>query len=194
MAYLVITLDGKTLGRHELRGEAVIGRSTDCDVWINDLGVSRRHAKVELRPDGRWFVYDLKSRNGVFLRDVAVNDQILSDGDVLKIGPARIMFHEVGTYNARPDDPTDSISDQILAELEGTKSPGNDDSHVARRPLPQARATVAKAPAPIYIHESELTIAEPGREPQTAKATPLAFKRPPAKPIVERSDRGRSAP
>ena len=106
MAYLVITLNGKQIGRHELKGEATIGRATDCEVWINDLGISRRHAKIELRPDGRWFVYDLKSRNGVYLRDVQVTDQILTDGDVLKIGPARIMFHEVGHYNARPTLPT----------------------------------------------------------------------------------------
>ncbi|MBA3273628.1 MAG: FHA domain-containing protein [Chthoniobacterales bacterium] len=192
MAYLVITLNGQQVGRHELRGEAVIGRATDCEVWINDLGISRRHAKIELRPDGRWFVYDLKSRNGVYLRDVQVTDQILSDGDVLKIGPARIMFHEVGKHNERPSDPTDMPVEEITSIFgdDQTRMPPTMPAPESNgRQLPQAKATVAKPPAPIYIHEDELKVAEPGG-PAAAKEgpKPLAFTRPPAKPIVERRE------
>ena len=190
MAYLVITLNGTQIGRHELRGEAVVGRATDCEVWINDNGVSRRHAKIELRPDGRWFVYDLKSRNGVFLRDVQVFDQILSDGDVLKIGPARIMFHEVGVHNDRPDDPHDVLGEQLLAELESSKPPKPQPAPetTGRRPLPKPAATVAKPPEPIYITAEELKVAEGGTAPTTEGPKPLAFQRPPAKPIIDKSN------
>src|SRR5205823_13650084 len=45
-------------------GGATIGRSRDCDVVLNDAGVSRRHAEV--RPSGQgWTVADLGSTNGV---------------------------------------------------------------------------------------------------------------------------------
>src|SRR5690349_17212785 len=47
--------------------EHVIGRGTEADLWLEDGGVSRRHAKISCRPDGRYFVEDLGSTNGTFL-------------------------------------------------------------------------------------------------------------------------------
>ncbi len=192
MAYIVITLNGTQIGRHELRGEAVIGRAKECEVWVNDLGVSRRHAKIELRPDGRWFVFDLKSRNGVYLRDIQVTDQILSDGDVLKIGPARIMFHEVGKYNERPSDPTDAPVEEIASLYEedhaGVKE-SNPASEPTGRRLPQPKATVVKAPEPIPLEgDAPKVIEAETPTPPKDRPTPLAFKRPPANPIIEQKD------
>ena len=43
---------------------AVLGRSRDCDVVLDDANVSRRHAEV--RPSGgSWIVNDLGSTNGI---------------------------------------------------------------------------------------------------------------------------------
>jgi hypothetical protein len=74
---------------------ATIGRSRDCDVVIEDSGVSRRHA--ELRPDGTaWRIEDLGSTNGVRVNGLAIHAvQQLRSGDRVEIGSTEILFEIV---------------------------------------------------------------------------------------------------
>jgi Protein of unknown function (DUF3662)/FHA domain len=70
----------------------VVGRSRDCDIVLEDTGVSRRHA--ELRPSGAgWTVADLGSTNGVRVngRDVH-GPHPLRAGDRLQLGSTEIVF------------------------------------------------------------------------------------------------------
>jgi diguanylate cyclase (GGDEF)-like protein len=69
---------------------AVVGRSPDVELTIDDLAVSRRHAQVERGPDG-FLVRDLGSTNGVFVNGVRVQAQALRDGDRIQIGTAAIL-------------------------------------------------------------------------------------------------------
>ncbi len=70
----------------------VIGRSRDCDIVLEDAGISRRHA--ELRPYGEgWVVSDLGSTNGLRVNGRAVQGpQALSSGDRLELGSTEILF------------------------------------------------------------------------------------------------------
>jgi hypothetical protein len=75
------------------RSGAVLGRSRECDVTINDPNVSRRHA--EIRPDGRggWIVEDLGSTNGVKVNGRAISGATrLEPGDRLALGTADVRF------------------------------------------------------------------------------------------------------
>jgi hypothetical protein len=47
-----------------VQGRTVIGRAPECDVRIEDLGISRQHAEIRLTP-GRATIVDLGSTNGV---------------------------------------------------------------------------------------------------------------------------------
>jgi hypothetical protein len=70
----------------------VVGRSRDCDIVLDDTGVSRRHA--ELRPGGGgWIVADLGSTNGVRVngRDIR-GPHPLRAGDRLELGATEIVF------------------------------------------------------------------------------------------------------
>ncbi|HUB36801.1 MAG TPA: DUF3662 and FHA domain-containing protein [Solirubrobacteraceae bacterium] len=70
----------------------VIGRSRDCEIVIEDAGISRRHA--ELRPSGEgWSVSDLGSTNGLRVngREVRVA-RSLNPGDRLQLGSTEIVF------------------------------------------------------------------------------------------------------
>lgn len=61
---LVMSLEGAPERQKPLSyGECIIGRASDCDVRIIDPGVSRRHASLEVLPDGIW-IMDLGSANG----------------------------------------------------------------------------------------------------------------------------------
>jgi hypothetical protein len=86
--------------RHEGRavilgsGGAVLGRSRDCDVVIEDENVSRRHAEV--RPSGgAWIVRDLGSTNGVKVNGHRITSaQSLRPGDTIELGLSRLTFEE----------------------------------------------------------------------------------------------------
>jgi Protein of unknown function (DUF3662)/Inner membrane component of T3SS, cytoplasmic domain len=70
----------------------VVGRSRDCDIVLEDTGVSRRHA--ELRPEAAgWTVADLGSTNGVRVngRDIH-GSHLLHAGDRLELGSTEIVF------------------------------------------------------------------------------------------------------
>jgi diguanylate cyclase (GGDEF)-like protein len=71
-----------------LLDENVIGRTRDCTIRIEDPGISRRHARIVLRGPGSYWVEDLGSRNGTFVRGARVTHQELGEGDRLAIGPS----------------------------------------------------------------------------------------------------------
>lgn len=67
--------------------EHVIGRGTEADVWLEDGGVSRRHARITCRSDGRYFVEDLGSTNGTFVGAQRIHVSEIRPGDRVQIGP-----------------------------------------------------------------------------------------------------------
>ena len=81
-------------GRSEVIGSkgAVLGRSRDADVVLDDPNVSRHHAEV--RPSGgSWIVNDLGSTNGIKVNGRRVNGpQSLKRGDVIELGTSRVTF------------------------------------------------------------------------------------------------------
>ncbi|MBX3472090.1 MAG: protein kinase [Planctomycetes bacterium] len=71
-----------------------VGRGSDVAITIDDERVSRRHAALELRPEGL-FVTDLGSRNGTFIlgRPLTANQPLLTaPGDVLELGAHRLRL------------------------------------------------------------------------------------------------------
>ena len=65
--------------------EVRLGRGSDNDVVLPDFSVSRRHAALRREPGG-WFVYDLKSTNGVQVNGVTIKKAPLRNSDRLKVG------------------------------------------------------------------------------------------------------------
>jgi len=73
-------------------GGGVIGRSRDCEIVLDDVGISRRHAELRPHPDG-WSIEDLGSTNGVLVNGVAISGaQALSAGDRVELGSTEILF------------------------------------------------------------------------------------------------------
>jgi hypothetical protein len=70
---------------------ALIGRSPECDVFLDDVTVSRRHA--ELTRDGKVFtIRDLGSLNGTFVNRRRIESSVLEDDDEVQIGKYRMTF------------------------------------------------------------------------------------------------------
>ncbi|WP_030272314.1 FHA domain-containing protein [Streptomyces sp. NRRL B-24484] len=63
-----------------------IGRALDNELVVGDLSVSRRHAELRARSDGRWEIVDLGSHNGTYLNGQPVLDALVGEGDLIGIG------------------------------------------------------------------------------------------------------------
>jgi pSer/pThr/pTyr-binding forkhead associated (FHA) protein len=168
MAYVVIFNRSRELQRIELGESNTFGRSSSCDIWIDDLNVSRRHCKVERTKSG-WMLLDLDSTNGTWLEAARVRRYTLRDGETFYIGDARIVFHADQWIENRPADPTEAMeASRVMAKIdanaETTVTGGNG------RPLPNPAATVASDSRAPRRHDP---------------ANPVPFRRPPARPIVK---------
>ncbi|MBR6353911.1 MAG: FtsW/RodA/SpoVE family cell cycle protein [Oscillospiraceae bacterium] len=77
--------------------ENIIGRSLNADVRIVSPGVSRVHAVLRRGDKGRWRVYDIFSKGGVWIKDAKAGPGGLevSTGDVLNIGGEKLRFRAV---------------------------------------------------------------------------------------------------
>jgi predicted component of type VI protein secretion system len=70
-----------------------IGRGQDCDICIDNSGVSELHARIRLR-EGRYFIEDAKSRNGILHNGQQVTQNVLAYGDELSLLKHRLIFVE----------------------------------------------------------------------------------------------------
>jgi hypothetical protein len=66
--------------------EVTIGRDSTCECRLNEQTISARHARLSYH-HGQWWVEDLHSRNGTFLNDESVRNQVvITSGDSLRCG------------------------------------------------------------------------------------------------------------
>jgi len=68
-----------------------IGRSPDCDIFLDDVTVSRNHA-VLVEENGKFFVEDQQSLNGTFVNRKRIDRVPLEEGDELQVGKYRMTF------------------------------------------------------------------------------------------------------
>jgi hypothetical protein len=68
-----------------------IGRSPDCEIFLDDVTVSRNHAVLVDR-DGTYWVEDQGSLNGTFVNRRRIDSSPLEEGDELQIGKYRMTF------------------------------------------------------------------------------------------------------
>ena len=68
-----------------------IGRSPQCDIFLNDMTVSRMHATMRRTPAG-YEIVDSDSFNGLWVNNLNVKDAVLKDGDVVQIGTFCLVY------------------------------------------------------------------------------------------------------
>jgi two-component system, cell cycle response regulator len=69
-----------------------VGRGADSQIVLEGDSVSRRHAHLERRA-GAWYVVDDGSTNGTYVNEEQIaREQLLNNGDRIKIGPSILKF------------------------------------------------------------------------------------------------------
>jgi DNA-binding NtrC family response regulator len=68
-----------------------VGAARDCDLVLADPQVSRRHAELELRPEGVR-VRDLDSTNGIFWQGTRLTEAVVPLGAAVRVGATTLRF------------------------------------------------------------------------------------------------------
>jgi ABC-type multidrug transport system ATPase subunit/pSer/pThr/pTyr-binding forkhead associated (FHA) protein len=77
---------GTLTGFHARNPTVRIGRDPANDIVVDDLLVSRHHAELNRRPDGRYELVDLHSHNGTFVDGRRVDRAALGEQSVVTVG------------------------------------------------------------------------------------------------------------
>ncbi|MBO0784341.1 MAG: FHA domain-containing protein [Ktedonobacteraceae bacterium] len=76
----------------ELLPHMTIGRSRECDIFLEDLTVSRLHATIRELENGEFELIDNHSATGIFINGYEMKHTVLQEGDVVQIGANRFIF------------------------------------------------------------------------------------------------------
>jgi Inner membrane component of T3SS, cytoplasmic domain/zinc-ribbon domain len=92
---LVVRSGGGRAGEtFALEGERFsLGRAPECDVFLDDVTVSRKHAVITRGADG-FSIDDEGSLNGTYVNRRRVETAKLEDGDEVQIGKYKLTFLE----------------------------------------------------------------------------------------------------
>lgn len=90
---LLVIRTGPTAGSTVLLDKDVtrVGRAPECDVFLNDITVSRRHAEFQREAD-TFTLKDAGSLNGTYVNRERVDVAQLANGDELQIGKFKLIF------------------------------------------------------------------------------------------------------
>ena len=74
-----------------------MGRDPDCAVSVEDMSVSRHHARIVIS-NGEATIEDLESKNGTFVNGRRITDvTAVEDGDQIRVGSVSVVYRRLGT-------------------------------------------------------------------------------------------------
>ncbi len=104
MAEIVVRYEDKVIERVITEKRRIsIGRTSDNDIVLENRGVSRKHAIIEINPQNT-VIIDNESLNGTFVNDRRVEEDLLQDNDTITIGKYSLVFHTETPHETRVTD------------------------------------------------------------------------------------------
>ena len=93
-AFLNVIRSRADLGTYVfIDGPVVVGRDPGCNIPLQDLGVSRRHAMISPTSSGEYVLRDLESTNGTRVNGMPVaRECVLRDGEKIIVGGTVLRF------------------------------------------------------------------------------------------------------
>jgi pSer/pThr/pTyr-binding forkhead associated (FHA) protein len=100
MAELIVKLGDRVINRHVIDKDVLsIGRARDNDIVIENLSVSRNHARIKRQGDS-FVLMDMTSANGTLVNGAKITKVELAHNDVLTIGKHTLIFLETSESEA----------------------------------------------------------------------------------------------
>lgn len=133
MDLFIEIIDGPLKGtRTQLRDGLTLGRR-DCDLNIDDSKVSSKHAQVEERPDGSFWLVDLGSSNGIRIDGKRAQEVRLQPNESFRLGRTRLQV--LGAGVAAFDGLQTQVKDVFKKAKGGQKSWREQIVHLTERGL-----------------------------------------------------------
>ena len=119
-----------------LKKQLLVGRRESCDIVLRFANVSAHHCQLFIN-GGYWYVRDMKSRNGVKVNEIKVQEKRIDPGDMVHIAKHkyRLMYSptDLGAVGPPPPDdlPTEILKESLLSraglqvERAGPPKPGS---------------------------------------------------------------------
>jgi pSer/pThr/pTyr-binding forkhead associated (FHA) protein len=159
-----LALKGRSIRKYSFAKERVtIGRDPGADVVLDNMGVSRAHALIELI-DGTYVIRDEGSSNGTFVNGERTDRLRLGDRDVVNIGKFSLLVGiAAGAGDARAA--ARQAADDTADEMEGTMVLTSD----------QLARVLKRGPETQPVHQPVLGIVEGAPDPKgrAAGAVPV---------------------
>jgi len=120
MIKLILKLKDAQLEEFSLDKDIIhIGRSTENDICIDNIAVSRKHAQIERKEGQAYVLRDLNSSNGTFLNGAQIDatDHVLHDGDIIGLAKFELAVKGLGQTPAsapKPSLPEDAQGTMIF--------------------------------------------------------------------------------
>ena len=91
---MLIVIAGPNRGARFLidSDETSIGRDPKCEIFLDDVTVSRKHAIITRSSQGEFKVVDEGSLNGSYVNAHQIQESSLSVGDEIQIGKYRLTY------------------------------------------------------------------------------------------------------
>ena len=92
--------------------KVAVGRSSQCEVPLNDPKISRKHCEIAIDTDG-CVVRDLKSANGTRVNGIQIEAGALEDGDRVRVGDSAL---ECSIAKGIPGSEDDTVETELPAQ------------------------------------------------------------------------------
>ncbi len=145
----------------DLTSDLSVGRTEGNDLVLNHPSVSRKHARFEAR-NGKWWIIDLKSTNGVKVNGNLITESQLNAGDKILVGSVQLDLKALPSVDFSAESMFDNPSGTVIrrisdfnsefgldlaevAQLRPKSEPGIQPESVTREKIFQVLVQVAKA-------------------------------------------------
>ena len=110
-----------------LKKQLLVGRRESCDIVLRFANVSAHHCQMYVN-GGYWYVRDMKSRNGVKVNGIRVQEKRVDPGDSLAVAKHKYELNyspaDLGAVGPPPaDDLPAEIMNESLLSRAGLQSP-----------------------------------------------------------------------
>jgi hypothetical protein len=165
-----LSLKGRPIKSFSFQQDVItIGRDPEADIFLDNQGISREHARIERLPNGQYSLRDSGSANGTYVNDEPVKSALLYSSDVVRIGKFSLWLtveqdrrepsKATEAHRAYPEfaAPTIMLSTEELDRL--MKTSGDQSAQAKPRSIPPAQT-----PDPVQAR-SESPSARPATRP-----------------------------
>jgi adenylate cyclase len=100
----------------DLRSDLSIGRTEGNDLVLNHPSVSRKHARIETR-EGRFWLIDLKSTNGVKVNGNLISESAITAGDKILVGSVQLDVKAMPSVDFSGESMFDNPSGTVIRRI-----------------------------------------------------------------------------